>query len=81
MKNLLHPASTKSLIVMVVFVPNAANAVIGTTLAIRKVGNGSKIGRIGKIAIGKFGTMVIFTRVSKSVVMVQHVFVVLVLVF
>jgi hypothetical protein len=35
--------------------------------------------RIGQTMIGRVGTMVIFTRVSKSVLMVQHVFVVVIL--
>ncbi len=42
---------TSKNIVKVVFVPVVENAVIGTTLAILKIGIGSKITKIGKTTI------------------------------
>jgi hypothetical protein len=60
-------------------VPNAVNAVIGITLAIQKVGVGSKIAKIGKKMIGSVGTMIVFGSVLR-IVMVQHVFLVLIIV-
>jgi hypothetical protein len=62
-------------------VTNAADAVTGTIQAIRTVGNGSRIGRLGTMMIGLVGTSMLFTSNSKSVVMVQHVLVVRIPVF
>ena len=62
-----------NLVVKVVLVLNAADAVTGTMLAVRKTGNGYAMSKIGGTRIGKLGTMVIFTK-NSSVVMMQHVF-------
>ncbi len=56
--------------------PNAANAVIGTIPAMRQVGNGSAVLRIGTKVIGTVGTMIVLGSVLRSV-MVQHVILVI----
>jgi len=68
MNSLLNPVLTNRLIVRVVLVPIAANAVIGTILAIWQAGAGSRIGGVGKTRIGSVGTMVKLGNVLKDVV-------------
>ncbi len=55
-------------IVTAVFVPVAANAVIGTIITmIWKPGDGSRVAPIGNIKIGSVGAMVKFGKVSRNV--------------
>ncbi len=71
--------------VKVVLVPIAANAVIGTIVAIWEPGDGSRIGPIGRTMIGPVGAMIKFTSVSRNVmvppVLIMVIMVIMVMVF
>lgn len=79
MKNLPNLAPTKNLIVGVVIVLDAVTAVIGTILAIRQVGAGYKMWRIGKRKIGIVIIVIVFLTVLRNV-MVQHVIMIIIIV-
>ncbi len=69
-----------TLIVMVVLVPIAANAVIGTIITmIWQPGDGSRVAPIGRMLIGNVTAMIKFTSVSRNV-MVQRVIIIIMMV-
>jgi hypothetical protein len=63
----------RRLVVVAVLVPIAANAVIGTIMAINQHGVGSKIAPIGRKMIGNVITIIKFGNFLPNVLMVQRV--------